>query len=271
MTGEQKPNQTRSRFAAQAKLGAVLVLCLAIGQLSGCARKGAGLVSTCTLPDDQVGTLSGRWKAPPVPIAFHTGDFTAEEMSEIIQAASTWNSFYAQTLGLSPIDFGTTANPRQVSTSRPNSTYVCSQSIVTESTGAFSSQVVLYKLGVWPYPSQPNAMALTTFCKGAGSPLPLFNMAIIEFNYQSFWVSGKKVPDLQTIILHEFGHLLGLNHSCEQSSPGSGTPLCGASTDYSAAVMAPVFTFNSSGYGESKRALTGNDQGRANCIYSYTP
>ena len=250
---------------------ATLGVALGSGMTTGCARKSAGVVSVCTLPDDQVGTLSGRWKAPPVPIAFHAGDFTADEMAEIIQAATTWNTFYAQTLGLSPIDFGTASSPRQMATDHPNAAYVCSQSIVVEATGAFNSPVVLYKLGVWPYPSQPNTMALTTFCKGAGSPLPLFNMAIIEFNYQNFWIAGKKVPDLQTIILHEFGHLLGLNHSCEPSSTGTGMPLCSNSADYSAAVMAPVFSFTASGYGESKRSLTGNDQGRANCLYGYKP
>ena len=95
-------------------------------------------------------------------------------------------------------------------------------------------------------------------------------MAYMELNYQGFFVSGRKVPDLQTIMLHEFGHLLGLYHSCDSGSTKAGTPNCLSGTlktEYRDAVMFPVFGFNEDLTGEQKRELNENDQGRANCLY----
>ena len=73
-------------------------------------------------------------------------------------------------------------------------------------------------------------------------------------------------------MLHEFGHLLGLNHSCE-GTPKEGVPNCNdpsLSSAYYSAVMYPVFGFYPSGQGEQRRELADNDQGRANCLYQGT-
>lgn len=242
---------------------------LILAAFSGsCARQVTkSFIKDCVLPDDQVGTLTGKWQATPVPIAFHQGDFAADEIADIVAAADTWNEFYAVSLNLSPIDYGSAASPRMSSQARPNNSLVCSGSI-TASNG-YTGAVVLYKNGVWPFPSQPNAMALTSYCRSSASPLPVFYMATIDLNYQNFFVAGKKVPDLQTIILHEFGHLLGLGHSCETSAR-TGVPDCSSaslSSTYSDAIMFPIFGWDSAGFGEQKRSLNQNDQGRANCLY----
>jgi hypothetical protein len=94
-------------------------------------------------------------------------------------------------------------------------------------------------------------------------------MAVIEINYQNFFVDGKKLPDLESIILHEFGHLMGLNHSCEAAAK-TGVPSCnqsGLNPDYISASMYPVFAFSTDGTGEQKRDLGTNDESRANCLY----
>lgn len=246
-----------------------LGICVVVSAVAlNCApRKTTDFVMGCVLPADQTGTLSGKWKIPPVPIAFHEGDFSAAEINVMVEAASTWNEFYSSTLSLATIDYGTPAAPRMSSIPRPNNSMVCSGSL-TQGNG-YTGPVVIYKNGVWPFPSQPNAMALTSYCRGAGNPLPYFYMATLDLNYQNFFVAGQKQPDLQTIVLHELGHLVGLNHSCE-SAGGKGVPACGQSglsKDYISAVMFPVFSFNSAGQGEQKRVLTDNDQGRANCLY----
>ena len=89
----------------------------------------------------------------------------------------------------------------------------------------------------------------------------------MEVKYQNFFISGKKLPDLQSIITHEMGHMIGVNHSCE-STGKTGTPACNSSpAEYFAAIMFPVFGFDASGLGESKRVLQDNDEGRANCLY----
>lgn len=252
-------------WALTARVGLGLILGIVAG---GCAPiKDKSVVKECVLPSDQVGTLTGKWQATPIPIAFHQGDFAADEVADMIAAADTWNEFYATSLNLSPIDYGTSGSPRTSTQPRPNNSLVCSGSI-TASNG-YTGAVVIYKNGYWPFPSQPNAMALTSFCRTSASPLPYFYMATIDLNYQNFFVSGKKVPDLQTIILHELGHLLGLGHSCETSAR-TGVPDCSAGNlnpAYSAAVMFPVFGWDAAGFGEQKRETNSNDQGRANCLY----
>jgi hypothetical protein len=247
----------------------VLVLsCVLFSCSIGRRNSGGALVKECILPPEQSGTISGKWNATPIPVAFHSGDFSPAEMAEMANSAGTWNGFYKASMGLLPIDFGAgTGGYYTSAATRPTS--VCSQSILTGTT--FSGPVVIYKMGSWPYPNIPNAIALTSFCPEPGTPppgqyKPIF-MAIMEINYQNFFVAGQKRPDLQSIVLHELGHVLGLNHSCGPAST-AGVPGCNESPpEFVDAVMAPVFGFDASGAGEQKRTLTINDQGRANCLY----
>jgi hypothetical protein len=88
--------------------------------------------------------------------------------------------------------------------------------------------------------------------------------------YEDFFVSGKKQPDLTSIFVHELGHLLGVDHSCENNSIRTGMPDCkqlSSTSEYIPAVMFPVVRFSTNNVGEVKNALTKNDQGRMNCLY----
>lgn len=235
---------------------------------SSCAQKReSSIIKDCVLPDDQAGTLTAKWRVTPIPIAFHEGDFSDAEIAEITKAADTWNEFYSASLGLAPIDYGDTA-VRTSTQDRIQNSMLCGQGSIVQG-NAFVDPIVLYKNSSWPFTSQPNAMAITSYCRSAGKPLPTFSIAAIDFNYQNFFVSGKKRPDLQSIILHEFGHMVGLNHSCEGSAR-AGVPSCTSpsiNTTYVQAVMYPTFSFDRLGAGEIRRDLMENDQGRANCLY----
>ncbi len=81
-------------------------------------------------------------------------------------------------------------------------------------------------------------------------------------------MAGKKQPDYQSILLHEFGHLIGLGHSCEVGGR-AGYPDCNGAISESIfeAVMFPVVQFDGM-IGEQRRALKQNDMARANCLYS---
>lgn len=231
----------------------------------------AAIVKTCIIPSDQTGTIAGHWPTIPVPLAFHQGDFSPSEMTTIIQAAETWNKFYTASLNIIPLDYGTTSNPRVSSsadTSQAGS--FCASGIIQGT--QFNGNVVFYKLGAWPSAYPAGAIALTNYCPLPGKPYPTFFQAVIEINYQGFFV-GAKVPDLQSIILHELGHLVGLKHSCEGTAQ-TGMPNCNDATlnpEYVTASMFPVFSFEASGAGQIKQVLGANDQGRANCLYTAKP
>src|SRR5687768_5099821 len=88
------------------------------------------LVTECELPVDQAGTLSGRWKVQPIPIAFRAGQFGSVEKDAIIKAADTWNKFFEKSQGIQILDYGDPDAPRESSANK--SAQLCTQSIVTD-------------------------------------------------------------------------------------------------------------------------------------------
>ena len=246
-----------------------LALCAVLSACSPLTPGSDAAVETeCFLPMDQAKTLAGHWEALPIPIAFEAGDsgFEDSEVAEMVLAVDTWNKFYKASLGIEKVlDYGEDpSNPNIASGTRPTS--VCSTGIV--SGGSFTGKVNVFLHTVWPY-SNHDQMALTTFCPSPAAPLNRFFMAIMEFNYQDFFTEeSERFPDLRSVFLHELGHLLGLDHSCDLRSK-DGFPLCSDTTidsNYLNAVMFPSFSF-SGGVGEKKRRLRSNDQTRANCLY----
>ncbi|MFZ9594849.1 MAG: hypothetical protein ACO3A2_02090 [Bdellovibrionia bacterium] len=227
----------------------------------------------CEVPADQSGTISGKWAIGPIPVAFQQGAFSADEIRAITAAMDTWNQFSMKAQGVTMFDYGGSATePRLSASLNPKaSNSLCSSGLIQST--SFKGAVVIYKLGTWPSNYASSAMALTTYCTIPGTPYNSFFSAVMELNYQSFFAAGTgRYPDLQTITLHEFGHLVGLNHSCEFDNK-SGTPNCSSPSlnpEYFIASMYPRFGFDGSGAGEVKQILRTNDQTRTNCIYSPT-
>jgi hypothetical protein len=227
------------------------------------------ITKECYIPDDQAGTISGKWNTTPIPIAFFQGHFDSTETADMVKAADTWNKFFTASKEIPMIDYGTDpAAPRTSSVANPTQGgALCANGLLQGN--QFSGQVVIYKLGRWPTSYAQNAIALTSFCTLPAKPYSKMYMAVMEINYQSFFIQGQKLPDLQSIFLHELGHLIGLNHSCEAAKK-TGTPNCNdgnLNPDYVTASMYPVFTFDTGGVGQQKRDLGLNDQSRANCLY----
>ncbi len=264
--------KTRSTLTLRAALVLVaLTLASACGVRN--TSKGSSVTTDCVLNSDQGGTLTGRWTQPAVPIAFHAGDWNSSEIAAMITAADKWNSFFAASMGYPAIDYGSAANPR-TSTQSLTSNFddFCVNQSIVNSDSSFSGVAVIYKNGTWNYDS--SFIALTSVCKTSvtGKLLPRFHNAYMEINYVNFFVNGNQVPDLQSIVLHEMGHLMGINHSCSTSPTSAGIPTCGSygmSASYRSASMYPSFSFYSNGTGEIRRSLNDNDQGRMNCVYKF--
>jgi hypothetical protein len=96
--------------------------------------------------------------------------------------------------------------------------------------------------------------------------------ASILLNFEDYNSPGQQRIDVESLLLHELGHVLGLLHSCNGSSGGSidstTAPACftggvlTAPTQYANAVMFPFLEAD-----QERRLLQQNDYNRINCLY----
>lgn len=224
---------------------------------------------TCAIPPEQSGTISGKWPAAPIPLAFHTGDFTEAELASMTGAVDNWNTFFTKSKGFNIINYGNNPSAPNTSNNANNAlvSSFCAYSVIQGTT--FTGSVLIFKKDPWPASYTASAIGLTSFCTYAATPYKKIYSAVIEVNYTSFFGAGKRQPDLNSVLLHEFGHLIGLNHSCESTSK-TGTPNCSdaaLNSEFREAVMFPAFQFAASGAGEVRSTLQKNDQERGNCLY----
>jgi hypothetical protein len=225
-----------------------------------CAPQTGSFTSECVLNDDQRSTLMGYWSVKPIPLAVQAVDFSPSEVGAIEAAISTWNDFFQQSKGFrlylageNVLDVVSTGGTRITKRT------VCTQQVVNSR--GFTKHIMIYKVSSnWSYGSSVIGLTSTCPLRTANSSYPTFFSALMEINYQNFFGTGLPVPDLQTIVLHELGHLLGLDHSC------TGAGCSDAPDDYREAVMYPSIGFDGT-QGHTKRTLMLNDQHRANCLY----
>ena len=220
----------------------------------------------CVLPENQIYSLQGRWAAPPIKLSFKNNEWDSAQITEIQAGANTWNAFFNLSKGFSIFDAGPagTGNVSSASQATPS----CASGTLTDGT------VIYNRSSGWT--KSATAIAVTTTCFSTTNGIARIFNSIMEFNYVSFFnTASGRFPDLQSIALHEMGHLMGLDHSCgplgrpNANKPNVACPDPNASPDdpLVQAVMFRNVLFDSAGNGEVKRELQDNDQGRANCLY----
>lgn len=240
-------------------------------------KKKPTTITECILPEDQSGSLRGKWSAVPgtpsvpmvLPLSLKSGDFTAAEASSIQAGIDSWNAHYSAAAGFQVM----VRNPDRSNVSNPTkSTFTTTYPAITNGQ-IFNKEVMVFKVKAgWEEGSGTIAVTRLRFPSGSNnSTATRFDTAIIDLNYQNFFGQGQVIPDLQSIITHEMGHLLGLRHSCSIASEAE-LPDCNGDLDpsYYEALLFPSFGVDRAGFGEIKRGLGENDMGRANCLYGPT-
>ena len=237
---------------------AAIAVCLSF--VLSCAPATTAISTQCVTNPDQTSLYKGHWTAHPIPLAVIATDFSSDELNALDAAITTWNNFFTQSKGFKLYLSGSSDYTMvSAGSGRATASTICGQSLVGP--GGFGGQIMIYKnLSGWSYGSA--VIALTSLCPvvTANSTYRSFTAAMMEINYQNFFTNSNPVPDLQSIVTHELGHVLGLDHSC------NGTGCTNAVDDYLQAVMYPTLGFNGR-QGIMKRDLNTNDQERANCLY----
>lgn len=217
-------------------------------------------ISSCYLNEDQSGTLLGRWPIAPLQLAFHdSSQFSAQEKDIIKEAAGVWNLFFEANFGFPVFKFQSIDQPGYEQ-------FCAGQNAVLYDSNGFKKPIIIYKRREG-MDDRKNNIAVTNQCrtKVEGEDLMWVTSGQIELNYQFFFAPEKESADLRFTMLHEFGHLLGLDHSCEINTNRKGMPDCNLSEFVSSYLKAVMFPSNSGS--ELKTKLQENDQLRANCIY----
>jgi hypothetical protein len=229
-----------------------LVLSLSLGGL-GCGRR---LSESCAVSQDQLDSFLPTLDSAPVRVMMDL-DFTAEQRVRIFEAVNTWNTWSKRTFGKTLFIASVTPTAFPYSSAESGS---CSGR-----SGDPKSVAIVHEedSGTWEGMGlKKNIPAATVRCT-AGERLVdqvmVVNPALVDQR------------QIQSIALHELGHVIGLDHSCMDGA-GTGNYKGCSSLDedhpYRSASMFPVLRGPSVMWGgpELKEGLKENDTVRANCV-----
>lgn len=179
--------------------------------------------------------IFGGWTSSRLPLTISvSGDFTSGEKSSLVSGANKWE---------------TTANRNFINFSGGS----ISNKDLNSMNSYLDGSIEVHQVNTNALPSSSLAVTVfngTVLNSGTSSEYIRLNDADILFNYNDFVFSTSPVPgefDLESVMIHEVGHLLGLNHI----SPSVGN-----------SIMNPSFSS-----GTTKRNLFSVDSGNIKLNY----
>jgi hypothetical protein len=242
--------------------------------------------TSCALPKDQgTGSLHGAWNFLPVPIVFDNdfyvtdGGSVVPSMRGSVQSWNVWASLRGFPGAFSLKNDGTGVSAGHTIPPLTD----CNQASYTSS---LPDTVGIWKIGTSGFHRNQRDSCGSD---AAGAPLRLMASGVqgqtdwiiqnghiigasILLNFDDYNSPGKQHIDVQSLLLHELGHVLGLLHSCNGSTGTSvdstTAPACfnggvlSAPPEYANAVMFPFLEVD-----QLRRNLQQNDYNRVNCLY----
>jgi hypothetical protein len=243
--------------------------------------------TNCALrPDQGAGSFQGSWASLPIPLVLDRDFYLTDEgeaVSPLRNAAETWNA-WARLRGKQAFRITNDVSGQSGGRDIPEITS-CVQagysSAVTdvvgiwkiathgfhvnqrESCGRDANTGKLNRILFYDENSGAGVQGQTDWIVQSGK----ITGASILLNFEGYNAPGRQRIDVESLLLHELGHVIGLLHSCNGSTngaiDGTSSPMCGSAPDaYTEAVMFPYLEVQ-----QERRDLKQNDYDRINCIY----
>ncbi len=226
----------------------------------------------CVLPKDQgQGSLQGAWSSLPIPIVFDKDFYVTDQgeaMPALRNAVNTWNN-WAGMRGMQAFSIRLDGSDSTAGMEIPE---------ITECVQEAYSSSVTDMVGIWKIATSGFHRNRRPSCLTQQKILPdgiqgqtawvsrgrSIVGASVLLNFENYNAPGKQLVDVESLMLHELGHVLGLLHSCKSGdSDQTSSPYCdAAASKYRDAVMYPGLAT-----AQERRSLRQNDYNRVNCLY----
>ncbi len=224
--------------------------------------------------------MKGSWASTPISLILDRDFYVSEdgrEADQIKGAIETWNAWHRIKYGTNIFTIVNDGTGQDAGRDIPPLTTTCDQVAYTSANTD--------SVGIWKIRPYGDGINRRVACQsGTGTRLKLMDDLVqgstdwsitnhhisgasVLLNFDGWNVAGRDELDIESLAVHELGHVLGLLHSCNGTSgnflDGTGAVNCSsAPAKYEDAVMFPSLVS-----GQIRRILQPNDYARINCLY----